>query len=86
MSQKTTSYRDAVRWGLFLAAVAVTGYRLPRVMRDFQQWRGALPMDPSAAELYRSNLEIDAIGMAVVLTIGVALFYALRPRNKNQLV
>ena len=40
------SVRDGVRWGLLLAAVAVTGYRLPRVVRSFQEWRAALPVDP----------------------------------------
>ena len=49
------STRDAVRWGLLLAAVAVSGYRLPGMFRSFQQWRGAMPIDPSAAELYKTT-------------------------------
>jgi hypothetical protein len=78
------SIRDAVRWGLLLAAVAVTGYRLPRVAHSFQAWRAALPVDPSAADLCRTSFMIEAIGIAIVLTVGVGLFYILRPRTIKQ--
>jgi hypothetical protein len=84
MSQQPSSYRDAVRWGLLLAAVSVTGYRLPRAVRDFQQWRAALPIDPSAADLYRTSLMVEAVGIAIVLAVGVALFYVLRPRQQTR--
>ena len=51
------SMRDGMRWGLLLAAVAVSGYRPQagvtfRIV--FRQWREALPVDPSAADLYRT--------------------------------
>ena len=75
------SIRDGVRWGLLLAAVAVTGYRLPRVARNLQAWRAALPADPTAADLYRTSFMIEAIGIAIVLAVGVGLFYILRPRT-----
>jgi len=78
------SYRDAVRWGLLLAGVAVTGYRFPRVVHDLRQWHEALAIDPSAADVYRTNLIVDSVGIAVVLAIGLALFYAMRQRKKNQ--
>jgi hypothetical protein len=78
------SIRDGVRWGLLLAAVAVSGYRLPRVGRNFQAWRTALPVDPSAADLYRTGFMIETIGIAVVLAVGVGLFYLLRPRTIKQ--
>ena len=74
------SVRDGVRWGLLLAAVAVAGYRLPRVFRNFQEWRAALPIDPSAADLYRTTFLVEGIGIAVVLIIGVGVFYFLRTR------
>jgi hypothetical protein len=74
------STRNGVRWGLLLAAVAVTGYRLPRVFRNFQEWRAALPVDPSAADLYRTAFLVEAIGIAVVLIVGVGVFYLLRAR------
>ena len=73
--------RDGVRWGLLLAAVAVSGYRLPRVLRNFQEWRAALPVDRSAADLYRTTFLVEAIGIAVVLVVGVGVFYLLRART-----
>ena len=72
------STRDAVRWGLLLASVAVSGYRLPRVLRNFQEWRAALAVDRSAADLYRTTFLVEAIGIAVVLVVGVGVFYLLR--------
>ena len=75
------STRDAVRWGLLLAAVAVSGYRLPRVFRNLQEWRAALAVDPSAADLYRTTFMVEAVGVAVVVGVGVGVFYLLRPRT-----
>jgi hypothetical protein len=75
------SKRDAVRWGLLLAGVAVAGYRLPSTFRAFQQWRAALPIDPSAADLYKTNLIVNAVGIVVVLALALGVFYLLRPRN-----
>ena len=75
------STRDAVRWGLLLAAVAVSGYRLPRVFRNFEEWRAALAVDPTAAALYRTTFLVEAVGIAVVMVVGVRVFYLLRPRT-----
>ena len=75
------STRDAVRWGLLLAAVAVSGYRLPRVFRNFEEWRAALAVDPSAAAIYRTTFMVEALGIAVVVVVGVGVFYLLRPRT-----
>ena len=74
------STRDAVRWGLLLAAVAVSGYRLPGMFRSFQQWRGAIPIDPSAAALYRATFTVNAVGIVIILTVAICVFYFLRPR------
>ena len=78
------STRDAVRWGLLLAAVAVSGYRLPGTFRNFQQWRAAMLVDPSAAELYKTNFMVNAVGIAVILIVAGAAFYLLRPRAAKQ--
>lgn len=78
------STRDAVRWGLLLAAVAVSGYRLPATFRNFQQWRAALPIDPSAADLYRVNFNVNALGIIIIVAVAVGLFYSLRPRSTKQ--
>lgn len=78
------STRDAVRWGLLLAAVAVSGYRLPGTFRSFQQWRGSMAIDPSAAELYKTNFAVNAVGIAIILAVAIAIFYILRPRAAQQ--
>jgi hypothetical protein len=78
------STRDAVRWGLLLAAVAVSGYRLPAIVRNVQQWRAALPVDPSAADVYRTNFTVNAVGIAVILAVALGAFYLLRPRIPKQ--
>jgi hypothetical protein len=78
------STRDAVRWGLLLAGVAVSGYRLPGTFRNFQQWRASLLVDPSAADLYKTNFMVNAIGIAVILIVAVTAFYLLRPRAARQ--
>ena len=84
MAESRSAIRDGVRWGLLLAAVAVACYRLPRVFRNFQEWRAALPVDPSAAELYRMTFMVEAVGIAVVAAVGVSVFYLLRPRAPKQ--
>ncbi len=40
--------------------------------------------DPSAADLYRLNFEVDAVGIVVVMAIGVGAFYLLRPSPKDR--
>ena len=87
MAQSETpvrSYRDAIRWGLLIASVAVTGFRLPQVFRTFREWRGALPIDPSAADLYRTELLVSIIGIAVVLCVGLGAFYLLRSPARDR--
>ena len=76
--------RDAVRWGLLLAAVAVTGYRLPRMFADFRAWRLARETDPSTADLYWTNWMVDVVGIAVILCVGSGVFYLLRSPAKNR--
>jgi hypothetical protein len=73
--------RNAIRWGLLLAAVATVGFRLPRLVGYFRNWREARQIgDPSATEGWRTFLYVDATGLLIVLTIGLAAFYFLRPR------
>ena len=78
------STRDAVRWGLLLAAVAVSGYRLPGTFRNFQAWRAALPVDPSAADLYKANFTVNAVGIVVILVVAAGVSYLLRSRAAKQ--
>jgi hypothetical protein len=74
------STRDAVRWGLLLAAVAVSGYRLPATLRNLLEWRATLPVDPSAAGLYKTTFTVNAVGIVIILAMAAGVFYFLRPR------
>ena len=77
------SVKNAIRWGLLLAAVGTIGFRLPRLVSEFRQWRDALGAgDASAADNWHTVLKIDLLAALVVLAIGVAAFYLLRPRTK----
>jgi hypothetical protein len=78
------STRDAVRWGLLLAAVAVSGYRLPATFRNFQQWLAAMPVDPSAADLYKTNFTVNAVGIVIIVVVAVGVSYLLRARTAKQ--
>lgn len=72
--------RDAIRWGLLLAAVAVSGFRLPSTYRSFQDWREVRFSDPSAAEFYRLSLTANAVGIGIILFVALGVFYLMRPR------
>ena len=81
------SIRNAIRWGLLLAATATatTGFRLPSLAHYFRNWREALRLgDSSGAEGWRTFLLVDSIGLLIVLAIGLAVFFVLRPRGKSQ--
>lgn len=78
------STRDAVRWGLLLSALAVTGFRLPRTYGAFREWQGVRLSNPAAAELYRLNFAANAVAMAIILVVALGVFYLLRPRTPKQ--
>jgi hypothetical protein len=79
------SISNAIRWGLLLAATTTIGFRLPRLAHYFRNWREALRLgDSSGAEGWRTFLYVDAIGLLIVLAIGLAVFFVLRPRGKSQ--
>jgi len=79
------SLRSAIRWGLFLAAVATFGFRLPRLVNEFRSWRGAARLgDATAAESWRILLIADSIGLLIVLAFGLVIFFVLRPRRQSQ--
>jgi hypothetical protein len=79
------SIRNAIRWGLLLAATATAGFRLPRLAHYFQNWREALRLgDPSAAESWRTFLFVEAISLLIVTAIGLAVFFVLGRRGKSR--
>jgi hypothetical protein len=79
----TGSIRNAIRWGLLLAAVGTAGFRLPRLVNEFRAWRDALGQgDPSAAEGLHKALEVDVISVLIVVGIALGAFYLLRLKAK----
>ena len=77
------SVKNAIRWGLLLAAVGTVGFRLPRLVSEFRQWREALGLgDEPSANGWHSILTVDLTASLVVLAVGLAVFYFLRPRAK----
>jgi hypothetical protein len=83
-SSSGASSRDATRWGLLIAAAVVSGFRSIDAFRQFRSWRSTLPIDPSGADLYRLNFEVDVVGIVVVMAIGLGAFYLLRPRRGSE--
>jgi hypothetical protein len=78
------SVRNAIRWGLLLASIGTVGFRLPRLVNEFRQWRDALRVgDSSGAEGWHTILTVELVGSLVVLVIGVGAFYFLRPKSKT---
>ena len=78
------SIRNAIRWGLLLASVCTAGFRLPRLVNEFRNWREALGLgDTSASEGWHRVLTVELIGVSVVVAIGIAVFYVLRPKAKS---
>jgi hypothetical protein len=79
------SIRSAIRWGLFLATIGTFGFRLVPLVRDFRAWRGAVGLGDAAEEQgFRTYLIADFVSLLIVLGLGLALFFVLRPRSKNQ--
>jgi hypothetical protein len=79
------SVRNAIRWGLLLAAVGTGGFRLPRLVNEFRAWRDALGGgDSSAAESWHRILLVDLTGVVLVVAIGAGVFYLLRPKAKAE--
>jgi hypothetical protein len=79
------SVRNAIRWGLLLAATVTVGFRLPRLAHYFQNWREALGLgDSSAAEGWRTFLFVEAISLLIVTAISLAVFLVLGKRGKSR--
>jgi hypothetical protein len=77
------SLRNAIRWGLLLAAVGTAGFRLPRLAHEFKAWHEAPGFGPSSeVEGWHRVLMVDLMGVLVVLAIGIGVFFLLRRKAK----
>jgi hypothetical protein len=85
VKRETGSTRDAIRWGVLLAAVGTVGFRLPRLVHEFREWREAARFgDLSAADAWRTSLFADLSGVLLVLAVGLVVFYVLRAGRKAE--
>ena len=82
-SADAASVRNAIRWGLLLAAFGTAGFRLPRLVNECKAWREAPGLEHSSdVEGWHRVLTVELIGVSVVVAIGIAVFYVLRPKVK----
>jgi hypothetical protein len=82
-SADAASVRNAIRWGLLLAALGTAGFRLPRLVKEGQAWREAQGVGVSSdVEGWHRVLLVDLTGVLVVLAIGIGVFFLLRPKAK----
>jgi hypothetical protein len=82
-SADAASVRNAIRWGLLLAAFGTAGFRLPRLVNECKAWREAPGLEHSSdVEGWHRVLMVDLIGVLVVLAIGIGVFFLMRPKAK----
>jgi hypothetical protein len=74
-------WRNLIRWAALVCAIAVVVWLMPDAARNYRAWREAEINDPSAAELYETNLWFDAAGMAAALGFGSLIFVGLRRKH-----
>ena len=43
-----------------------------------------MPVDPSAAALYKANFTVNAVGIVIILVVAVGVSYLLRARTAKQ--
>lgn len=75
------SARSVLRWVFIVLALAYLAWTAPELIHNFREWRGALPGDPVAAGFWRSAFYLDVADIAVVLAVGIIVWFVLRPRK-----
>ena len=70
--------RNLIRWLALVCGLAVLLWRAPHTLRKYRDWREAKVNDPSAAELYETDLWFEAAGGTVALGLGLLIFLGLR--------
>lgn len=78
-----SQYRNAIRWGLFLAGIVVAARRVPLILGDYREWHRNLNFDPSLADFWRTSFWINTIGTSFILAVAIGIFFLLKPRTKK---
>ena len=76
--------RSTTRWVLLLLALTFAAYDAPETWHNYSKWRLALPSDFVAAGFWRTAFYSDVREIVVILSIAIAVWFALRPRAKRQ--
>jgi hypothetical protein len=76
------SFRNILRWIFLALAVAFIAWTAPEMIRNFREWRAAAPGDPVAAPFWRSAFYLDVTDCIVVLVVGIAVWFVLKPRRR----
>ena len=75
-------WRNLLRWIALVGGLAILLWRAPHALRDYRDWREAKVNDPSAAELYETDLWFEAAGVTVAVGFGLLIFFGLKEEEK----
>jgi len=53
---------------------------VPDTIANYREWHAALHFDPSGADLYHTDFDVDLVEMAFSLALGTILFLVLPKR------
>ena len=76
--------RKLFRWLAVLGALAFTVQQSTIARQDYREWQAAMKIDGPAADLYRTNFEIDCAEIIVAWAFAAGLIYVLRPKSATK--
>lgn len=76
------SFRNILRWIFLLLALVFVVWTAPQMIHNLREWRAAEPGDPVAAEFWRSVFYMDLEQTAIVLGMGLLIWFGLRRRKR----
>jgi hypothetical protein len=74
--------RHVIRWIFLVLALVYVAWCAPVLIDNFRRWRAALPGDPIAAQFWRDAFKAGATDVVLVLVIGFATWFGLKPRKR----
>ncbi|HKV48191.1 MAG TPA: hypothetical protein VJN69_08880 [Candidatus Acidoferrales bacterium] len=74
--------RHAVRWTVLVAALMIAAWRITAMVQTHRAWREKVQRDPSAADFYAAEYEVDRNEAAIAVGFGVLLFWLATPRKR----
>lgn len=72
--------RKLFRLLAIIGALVFTVQQSTIARQDYREWQAAMKIDRSAADLYRTNFEIDCAEILVAWGFAAGLVYVLRPK------